>query len=101
MQPSLAEGLLQAHKGSIAVQTKKNRITGLDHPYDFEYNLTSRFPVSFRGCLICGATDHFSKFGCLVEMISKEERKLFFNEMWAHKPYTKRRNKEGIPVSTL
>ena len=34
IQPSLAEGVLQAHKVSIGVQTKKHRTTGLDHPYD-------------------------------------------------------------------
>ena len=77
IQSSLAGGVLQAHNSSIAVQTKKNRIACLYHPYDIEHNFTSRFIVNFRGCFICGTTYHFSKVGYTVRMNSKEERKLF------------------------
>ena len=40
IQLSLTEGILQTHKGSFAVQTKKNKTTGLDHPYDNENYFT-------------------------------------------------------------
>ena len=38
---------------------QKNMTTGLDQPYDIEFDFTSRFPIGFRGCFVCGATDHF------------------------------------------
>ena len=76
-QSSLAEEVLQARKGSITLHTKKNSTTGLDHPYDMEYNFTSRFTVSFRGCFICGATYYFSRVDYSVEINNKEERRFF------------------------
>ena len=81
IQPSLAEGVLQAHKCSIAIQTEKNRITGLYHLYDIEYDFTSRFPISFRWCFICGAIDYFSKDGCPLGINSKEKRTFFSRDM--------------------
>ena len=99
MQPSLVDGMLQAHKGSFAVQTKKNRTTALNYPYDVEYNFTTRFPVGFRGCFICGATYQFERGSCSVKINSKEERNLPFKELWSHKPQTKKKSKEGFLVS--
>ena len=75
--------------------------TCLDHPYDIEYDYTSRFPISFRGCFVCGATDYFGTNKCPVEIKGKVEKRLFFNEMWAHKPHTKRKNQKEIPVCNL
>ena len=100
-QPSLVEGVLQEHNGRSGIPTKKNNATGLDHPYDAEYNFTSRFPVGFRGCFICGEMDHFSKMDCKKGINTKEEILLFFNEMWAHKPHTKKRSRDGAPVRIL
>ena len=100
MQPSLVDGMLQAHKGSFAVQTKKNKTTGLDHPYDNENDFTSRFPVGFRGCFICGATYHFGSSSYPVRINSKDERKLE-KKLWSHKPHTKNKDKKGFPVSTF
>ena len=45
-EKKMTEGALQAHKGSVAVQTK-NRTIGLDHTYDIKYDYTSRFPIGF------------------------------------------------------
>ena len=97
--PSLDEGVLQQHKGTVTVQTRKNTVTGKDHPFDPEYNFVSQFPVDWKGCFICGATDHFNSMECSVGITSREERRLFFNEMWSHKSHTKNRNKDGTPVS--
>ena len=55
----------------------------------------------FKGCFICGAPDHFSRSDCPVGIDTREKRKIFFNEMWAHKPHTKKRLIYGAPVSTL
>ena len=99
LHPSLIEEVLHAHKGIITLQTKKNSATGLDRPYDIEYNFTSRSPVSFQWYFICGATYHFSKVGYPVGINSKVERRLSFNEIWDHKSHTKKRSKEGIYVS--
>ena len=60
-QPSLAEGVLQDHKGLHDVPTYRNPSTGVEYPYDKEYNFTSRFPVGFKGCFICGGGNHFSR----------------------------------------
>ena len=94
-QPSLAEGVIQSYKQHEGIETRKNSVTGKDHPYDPEYNFTSRFPLEFSGCFICGSTDHFSRLDCPVGIRNKEERRVFFNEMWAHKPHTKVKNREG------
>ena len=80
IQPTLAEGVLQAHKGSVAVQTNKNRSTGLNHPYNIEYYYTSRFPIGFRGCFVCGATDHFGSNNYPVGINNTEEKREFFFE---------------------
>ena len=94
-QPSLAEGVIQSYTQHEGVETRKNSVTGENHPYDPEYNFTSRFPLEFSGCFICGSTDHFSRLDCPVGIRNKEERRLFFNEIWAHKPHTKMKNREG------
>ena len=101
IQPSLAGWVLQSHKDLIVIQTKKNSTTGLYHSYDIEHNFTYRFPINFRGSFICGAIDHFGTSKCPIGIKDKEENKLFFNAIWAHKPYTKRKNQEEIPVSQL
>jgi len=72
-------------------------VTGRDHPFEPEYNFVSRFPVDWKECFICGATDHFNSMEYPVGINSREERWLFFNEMWAHKPHTKKKNKDGTP----
>ena len=91
-EPSLAEGVLTKYKGALGVPTKRDPVTGVEYPFDAEYNFVSRFAVGFNGCFICGATNHFSRTDCPVGIRTKDERRLFFNEMWAHKPHTKRSN---------
>jgi len=98
-QPSLTEGVLQAHNAPHNVPTKKNSVIGKDHPFDAEYNFTSRFPVNFRGYFICGETPHFTRQECKREFHDPNDRKLFFNEMWARKPHTKKKLRDGSPVS--
>ena len=82
-------------------QNRRSCWIGLDHPYDIEYNFTSQFSVSFWGWFICGGTYHFSRVDRPVGINSKEEKRLFFNEMWAHNPHTKERSRERISVSTF
>ena len=89
-EPSLAEGVLSKYKGTPDVPTQRDPVTGIEYPFDAEYNFVSRFAVGFNGCFICGATNHFSRTDCPKGIRNKEERRLFFNEMWAHKPHTKR-----------
>ena len=89
-EPSLAEGVLSKYKGSPSVPTQRDPATGIEYPFDSEYNFVSRFPLGFSGCFICGATNHYSRSDCPKGIRNKDERRLFFNEMWAHKPHTKR-----------
>ena len=42
-----------------SIKTKKKHDTGKEHPYDAEYDFVSQFPLRFKGCFICGATNRF------------------------------------------
>ena len=68
----------------------KKKTTGLDRPYDIEYDYTSRFPIGFRGCFVYGTTDRFGTNNYPVGIISKEEKRAFLKELWSHKPHSKR-----------
>ena len=52
-QYSLAEGVLSAYNGKTKIPTKMDPVTGAAHPYDAEYDFTSRFPLGFNGCFTC------------------------------------------------
>jgi len=91
--------VLKAHKGPNNVPITKKNVTGKDHPFDAEYNFTSRFPVNFRGCFIFGVTTHFTRQECKRGFRDPNDNKLFFNDMWAHKPHTKKKLRDGSPVS--
>ena len=100
-EPLLAEGVLSSYKPNTNVTTKRSEVTGKDHPFDAEYNFLSRFPLGFNGCFICGATNHFNRMDCPKGIKTREERRIFFNEMWAHKPHTKKRLRDGSNVSSI
>ena len=85
----------------VQLRYKKNRTISLDHPFNIEYDFTSRFPIGFRGSFVCGATDHFGTHKCPIGIKGKEGNRLFFNELWDPKPHTKKKNQEGTPVSQL
>ena len=85
----------------VQLRYKKNRTTGLDHPYDIEYDYDSQFPIGFRGCFICGATDHFGTNKCPVGINSKEKKRAFLKELWSHKPHRKRKVKDRPSVSVF
>ena len=72
------------------VETRKHPETGLEHPFDKDHNYLSRFPVDFKGCFNCGQTDHFSTRNCAAANNGDFNKQMFFNEMWAHKPHTKK-----------
>ena len=75
--------------------------TGLDHPYDIEYDFTSQFTIVFRGCFVCGDTDYFRTSKYPVGINSKEEKRSFLKELRSYKPHTKKKNKEGFSVSAF
>ena len=77
-------------KNEAKVPTKLCEKTGLQHPYDKETNYISRFPVGFRGCFNCGATDHFSTRDCPAAQSGNFNKRKFFAELWAHKPHTRK-----------
>ena len=47
------------------------------------------FIINFCVCFICGDKYNFRWNDCSKVIINQNERKLFFNDMWAHKPHTK------------
>ena len=73
----------------------------MDHPYVIKYDYTSRFPIGFRGCFVCGIIDHFGTNNCSVGINSKEEKRAVLKELWYHKPHTKRKAKDGSSVSVF
>ena len=72
------------------VETRRHPESGLQHPFDPANNFLSRFPVDFKGCFNCGQTDHWQIKSCPAANNGKFNKTMFFNEMWAHKPHTKR-----------
>ena len=57
---------------------QKNRTKGLDLLYDTEYDYTSRFPIGFRGCFVCGATYHFRTNDCPFGINNTEKNERFW-----------------------
>ena len=97
--PSIAEqtirqntpGYAPTHSNNqLKVETRTHPQSGLQHPFDKDNNFLSRFPVDFRGCFNCGKTNHFTTKFCPAANSGDFDKTTFFNEMWAHKPDTKR-----------
>ena len=57
--------------------TKFNPSTGQFHPWNEERQYLSRFPLSFRGCFICGGTDHRGAKDCPVAQFGNYDKKQF------------------------
>ena len=65
---------------------------GLMYPYgpdDPDY--LSIYQVGFKGCLQCGQVGHYNRAQCPLKNDNKVS-KLFWTELWIHKPHTKRKN---------
>ena len=78
------------NQNSIKVETRLCTQTGQQHLYDKQNDYLSRFPLGFRGCFNYGATDYFSTQDCTQAQSGNFNKKRFFAELWAHKPYTKK-----------
>ena len=50
----------------------------------------SHFPLGFCSCYYCGGKDHFSTRDCPEIQNGNFNKMKFFQEMWLHKPHTKR-----------
>ena len=91
----LAEQTMQQYKGNNSGQTmqqykgndtqrfpepptKFNPSTGQFHPWNEERKYLSRFPASFRGCFICGGTDHRGSQNCPIAQSGNYDKKQFF-----------------------
>ena len=74
----------------------------MEHPFDAEENFVSKFPLGFRGCFNCGATDHFCSNECPAVRAGISSEKNFFLELHSHKPWLKkhRNNSSRIPSDT-
>ena len=55
----------------------KKRTSCLNHPYDIEYDYTSRLPIGFQGCFVYGATGYFGTNKCPVGINSTEGKRKF------------------------
>ena len=62
---------------------------GLLYPYRLDDpTYISKYPLGFRGCFKCGATNHFNLRDCPER--DSGTRTKFWKELWIHKPHTKR-----------
>jgi len=99
---SQAETTIQQYKDGPApsIPTKTDSKTGIEYPFDESNNYVSRFPVGFRGCYMCGSQDHFKRTDCPEgNTQDRAKRKLFFADMHAHKPHTRRSNDENVSIT--
>ena len=86
--PSISEQTIRQNSPGYSPTHYNNQHT-VD-PFDKDNNFLSWFPVGFRGCFNCGKNDHFSTKFCPAANAGDLNIAKFFNEMWAHKPHTKR-----------
>jgi hypothetical protein len=101
---SQAETTIQQYKNGPAptIPTKTDSKTGIEYPFDESNNYVSRFPVGFQGCYMCGSQDHFKRTDCPDgNTQDRAKRKLFFADMHAHKPHTRRSNDEHVSITHL
>ena len=77
-------------KPTSTVETRRHPVSGLQHPYDKDRDFLSRFPIHFSGCFNCGGTNYNNTRECPEAKNGNFDKKLFFSEMWAHKPHTKK-----------
>ena len=96
-----AETTITKYKGDHGIETNTDPKTGIVYPYDKEYDFTVRFPINFCGCYICGGNNHFNGNNFPKEIHNHTERTLFFNEIWAHKPHTKKGRKKAIIIAGM
>ena len=104
---SLAEGTLTKYKGApndaqkVQVKTKLHPETCQQHPYTESPYYLSDYPVGFRGCFNCGKTDHWRTANCPLKQAGIFDKTRFFNELWAHKPHTKKSDLSVKPAQTM
>ena len=73
---------------------------GLEYPYNPQNpSQISDYPISFRGCYGCGQPTHFRfKEDCPLRQ-DRSAKKRFWENLWLHKPWTKRRPDNNTPIS--
>ena len=57
------------------IPTKFNPSTGQLHQWNEDRKCLSRFPISFRGCFICGSTYHRELHDCPIESGGNYDKK--------------------------
>ncbi len=101
---SLAEETLQKYKGGNSDDVNSHpdveirSFKGVAYPFHKPSSFLSDFPTTFRGCYICGSSEHWRKDHCPTVMSGKPyDRRRFFKNLWAHRPntYTNRRQSPG------
>lgn len=96
---SLAEETIERYKGPMPGAHNANNTNATDievrkksdgnnYPFHIPTQYMSQYPVGFRGCFVCGSTDHWRKESCPVTQSGNFDRKKFFHDLWAHKPHT-------------
>ena len=79
--------------------------TGIACLYYKGFYFTSIFTINSSGFFICISKEHFNRLNCLKGINNSAEEKLFFNELWEHKPHTKsyrrKNNNSNSPYVTV
>ena len=74
-------------RGTFVILTRKGQ-NGRDYPYNpANPSYLSKFPLGFRGCFKCGATDHWNRNSCpMGKSTEKELVNIFMHELVILKP---------------
>ena len=90
--PSLAEKTISSYKTpNDNIPTRRHNQTGAEHPYDATTDYLSMYPLGWVGCYACGDQGHTRSVDCPLWQAGRVNKKAFFLELHAHKPWTRRR----------
>ena len=90
--PSLAKKTISSYKAPTdIIPTSRHHESGADHPYNATTDYLSRYPLGWAGCFACGDQGYTQSVKCLLWQAGRVNKKAFFLELHAHKPWTKRR----------
>ena len=70
---------------------------GITYPENLCNGYVSKWPDGFSGCLTCGSTIH--RLASCSKNDNVEDKQLFWQELWAHIPSTKKKKSDPIPRS--
>ena len=97
---STTKQIIQRYSASTTLPTLRPLVTkvdGLNYPKNPCNGYVSKLPDNFSGCLACDSTNH--RFSFFPKKDNVDDNKLFWQELSAHIPSTRKRKNDPIPRS--